>query len=150
MPSIEIICVAQIEPIYFTDLPFQIEVNKNLISHRSPAPLFQSDFDKLKGYIYHLLENEGITAYELLEQGWYDACGNSNILKFIDKVSPDVQSVLKTLLNCSPVKQLLFTSDYQFGPEIVKRFDPIPIAKFWKLHDTNKIILNSAYWITES
>ena len=150
MPSIEIICIDQIEPIYFIDLPFQIEVSKNLISHRSPAPLFSSDFDKLNGYIYHLLENEGITAYELLEQDSYDADGNSNILKFIDEVSPYIHSVLEALLNSSPIKQLLFTSDYQFGPEIVKRFDSIPIAEFWKLHDTNRIRMNSAYWIIES
>lgn len=150
MPSIEIICISQTKPIYLTDLPFQIEVSQELISHRSPSPIFQSDFDKLNGYIYHLLDNEGITAYGLLEKGWYDTYGNSNVLKFIEEIAPCVRSFFETLLNFSPAKQLLFTSDYQFGPELAKRFAPISISEFWKLHDTNKLRINSAYWIIEN
>ena len=154
MPSIEVICVDQIEPICFTGLPFQVEAGKELISHRSPYPLFQSDFNELKGCIYHLLEEEGITAYELLKRDWYDDHGNSNgledNLEFVEEVAPYVHSILEILSKSSPVKQLLFTSDYQFGPKPAKRFAPIPFSKFWELHDTGKIRMNAAYLITAS
>jgi hypothetical protein len=154
MPSIEVICVNQLEPIYFIDLPFRVQAEKELIAHRSPYPLFQSDFDGLKGCIYHLLEEGGITAYELLERDWYDDDGNSNgledNLEFIEEVAPYVHSMLETLLKSSPVKQVLFTSDYQFGPKPAKRFAPIPFAKFWELHDIGKIRMNAAYWINAS
>ena len=54
MPSIEIVCVDQIEVSDFSHLPFAIKAMTTLKSDRSPRPLFQPDFDALKGCIYHL------------------------------------------------------------------------------------------------
>jgi hypothetical protein len=54
VPSIEIICVGQRDPIDFNDLPFAVESGTELKSHRVPKPLFRKDFAGLKGCIYHL------------------------------------------------------------------------------------------------
>jgi len=53
MPSVEIICLRQVEPLQFDSLPFAVEAESMLISHRLPSH-FQSDFDQLSGCIYHL------------------------------------------------------------------------------------------------
>jgi hypothetical protein len=45
MPTIEIVCVAQTEPLDFSNLPFAIIAENKLSSHRG---LFQSDFNKLQ------------------------------------------------------------------------------------------------------
>ena len=53
MPSIEIVAVGQSEPIEVDDLPFAVIVDRKLRSHRS-HPLFQEDFDRVSGVMYHL------------------------------------------------------------------------------------------------
>jgi hypothetical protein len=54
VPSIEIICIDQVDPIDFNDLPFAVESGAEIKSHRIPRPLFARDFAGLKGCIYHL------------------------------------------------------------------------------------------------
>jgi hypothetical protein len=54
MPSIEIVCIGQLEPSDFIRLPFAVRSGSELKSDRRPKPLFQEDFDSLKGCIYHL------------------------------------------------------------------------------------------------
>ena len=55
MPSIEIVCIDQAEVSHFDNLPFLVEAENRLLSHREPHSLFQREFDVLKGCIYHLL-----------------------------------------------------------------------------------------------
>ena len=139
MPSLEIICINQEEPIDVSHLPFEIEAEAQLISHRKPAPLFQSDFDKLNGYIYHILDGEGPTCYNLLIRDWYDEAGNSNgkdeNIEFRDKFTSAVKEMLEELLAASPIGQLLFTTDYQFGPEKPQRYGQVTFAEFRQLHN---------------
>lgn len=151
MPSLEIICLNQAEPSDFSYLPFKVVAEKELISHRSPRPLFQADFDQLEGCIYHLLDKKSFTAYDLLIRDWYYK-GNSNSrdynVEFIEEVSLLVKDMLQQLLLDSPVGQILFTTDYQFGPETVERHGPLPFAEFCRLHNEGAIRMNASYLIT--
>lgn len=129
-------------------------MESELISHRSPSPLFQPDFDALEGYIYHLHDGPGPTAYKLLKQDWYDEFGNSNGLdkniEFRDEFKSAVVYLIEALLFSSNKERILFTSDYQFGPENVTRHGLVSISEFWKLHDEGKLRMNASYLITKS
>ena len=152
MPSLEIICVNQSEPSDFSHLPFTVKAGRELISHRRPTPFFQDDFDKLKGCIYHLLDEGGVTAYDLLIRDWYNEDGNSNGLddnvEFREEYASSVKIMLNQLLSSSPVQQILFTTDYQFGPKTVERHEPMSFAEFWQLHETGEVRMNASYIIT--
>jgi hypothetical protein len=151
MPSLEIICIDQPEPSDFSHLPFRVKAEKELVSHRSPKPLFQADFDRLAGCIYHLLD-DGPTAYDLLVRDWYDDEGNSNGLddnvEFMDEYASPVKEMLEQLLQASPVGQVLFTTDYQFGPKGIEKHGPMSLMEFWDLHEVGKVQMNSSYLIT--
>ena len=53
--------------------------------------------------------------------------------------------VLSTLLAASPEGRLLFTSDWQFGPESEGRYPSVTLTEFWRLHDEKTLRLNAAY-----
>ncbi len=137
MPSIEIICVEQAEPLQFEGLPFDVYAEKELISHRTPSPLFKSDFDAMSGCIYHIVrKNGGWNAGNLVD--W-------EALKFKEEFSPYIKELLEVLLQASPVHQLIFTSDYQFGPDVKHYKRPRTLDKFWKAHDASKLHFNALY-----
>ena len=151
MPSLEIICIKQLEPTDFSHLPFRIEAETVLTSHRSPQPLFQADFDKLEGCIYHLLDEKSITAYNLPKRAWYRENDDSDDnVEFKDEYSPLVKSLIEQLLAASPVGQILFTTDYQFGPNGAKRYRPISFSEFWQIHNAGKVRMNASYLISTS
>lgn len=151
MPSIEIVCIDQEEPVDCSSLPFPVEIGAELVSHRTPSALFQSDYENLEGYMYHLLDGEGPTAYNLLKKQWYDEKGNSNgldeNLEIKDEYKASVQVLLDSLINSSKTGRILFTSDYQFGPTSAIRLGPVSISEFWNLHDAGKLRMNALYLI---
>jgi hypothetical protein len=154
MPSIEIICVGQEHPSGFRDRPFAILAERRLDSHREPS-LFQKCFDDLQGCIYHL----GNPILKRQADGWFfayallnDKCRNqsrSQYLQFKAEFVPFIKFMIFELVRASPSKQLVFTSDWQFGPKRAKSFGPITTEQFWKLHDTFKLRLNSLYDVVE-
>ena len=88
MPTIEIVCVAQTEPLDFSNLPFAIIAENKLSSHRG---LFQSDFNKLQWCIYHLgnpdmrQENDyGFWAFALISEAISEQ-EEEDCLKFNDE-----------------------------------------------------------------
>ena len=138
MPSIEIICVEQAEPLRFVGLPFEFYAETDLISHRGPTPLFQPDFDAMSGCIYHVVQQSGgLNAGDLLE-GWDN-------LKFEEYYAPYIKKLLEVLLQSSPIHRLVFTSDYQFGPDVRRYKRPRTIDKFWETHDEGKLRFNALY-----
>ncbi len=153
MPSIELVAIDQEEPFNCSSLPFKVKVNSELVSHRCPSPLFQSDFDALEGHIYHLLDG-GVTAYDLLKRDWYDVDGNSNgmdeNIEFRDEYKSSVVHFISELLESSGKHIVLFTSDYQFGPAVTQRYGQINVKKFWDLHDSGSLRMNTSYLITQS
>jgi len=155
VPSIEIICVGQLAPGDFGHLPFAVRSGTELKSHRSPKPLFQEDFAGLKGCIYHLGDpalktrnTGGFVAFDLLSDRSRYADPPA-ILEFRAKRVPPMHELLESLMEASPVRRLLFTSDWQFGPELPYRSPPVTLAEFWSRHDSCSLRLNGAYPIHE-
>ena len=150
MPSLEFVCIGQDEPIKFSQLSFTVEAEKELVSHRRPQPLFQSDFDKLQGCIYHLLDERDVTAFDLFKRDWYgnDSAGDETDInvEFRTEYVDCVKVLLRQLIMSSPTHQLLFTTDYQFGPD-EQRFEPISLAEFWEIHEAGKLCMNALYSI---
>lgn len=149
MPSIEIVCIGQLEVSDFNNLPFRLFAGDRLVSHRSPRPLFQPEFDTLQGCIYHLCNpDRGYTAYHLLTAGpeeeelereWWTG------IYFLPAFAPSVRMILAELLNASPVGKVVFTSDYQFGPKVRRYKRSLTLERFWELHDTRKLHMNALY-----
>ncbi len=155
MPSLEIICIGQSTPCDFSQLPFTVKAEKELVSHRLPNPLFQSDFGKSSGYIYHILDScepMCFTCYHLLKRDWYDEHGNDNGLdeniEFREEYEASMIQMLEELLLASPVSQILFTTDYQFGPEVAQRNEVISFATFKELYNAGKVRMNASYLIS--
>ena len=144
----EIVCIGQSEPTDFQHLPFAVQSGTELKSHRTPDPLFQEDFDALRGCIYHLgnpylKTRKGLFfASELLSDRLYS---RPTTLAFRPEFVPGVQDLLKSLVELSPVHQVLFTSDYQFGPKRPYRSAIVTLDEFWSLHNSRKLRFNSAY-----
>ena len=147
MPTIEIACIAQTEPLDFSDLPFAVLAENDLVSHRG---LFQSDFDELHGCIYHLGnpdwrgDDYAFFAYELISDSPEEP---EDCLKFNGEFVPHVKTMFRQLLAASPVGQITFSSDWQFGAENVRRFEAISEERFWEMHDACELRSNAFYKI---
>ncbi len=156
MPSVEIACIGLTKPLPPPKTTFAVEFEAGLRSHRSPSPLFQEEFNALSGSLYHLgnpdlAQNRdgSFFAYELLT----DASRNREpplFLEFASAHLESVRSLVGWLLDTSPVYELLFTSDWQFGPETAERYDAVSLSEFWRLHDAQSIRLNAAYPISRA
>jgi hypothetical protein len=152
MPSIEIICIGQAQPSDFSRLPFAVEAETQLRSHRGSSSLFQQDFDRVQGCIYHLgnpylKDPDAPGAYfasQLLVEWW-------ERLEFQAEYIPSVNQLLEALLTASPGGRVLFTSDYQFGPRPRRRFVRWrTLDEFWTLHDTKRLHMNALYSLMRS
>jgi hypothetical protein len=153
MPSIEIACVGLQQHRRPPQTTFDVLSEVGLVSHRIPSR-FQSDFDATSGSVYHLgtpgqntAASGAYTAYELLS----DECHSQDpqvFLEFDQSHVPSLKELLLWLLESSPERLLLFTSDYQFGPGGSARFGPITTDEFWKLHDSRRLRMNALYSIS--
>lgn len=151
MPSIELICVQQETPLSFSSLPFAVFAESILRSDRKPS-LFQKDFDRTKGCIYHLgnafcgaPDYEGpFFAYELLSE----RCARNlppDYLELEPKIVPALFDLIGVLLHASPVGEVLFTTDWQFGPRGARRYRKTSETIFWRRHAGRKLRLNALY-----
>jgi hypothetical protein len=151
MPSIEIACIGQYAPAPIVATGFAVVGEDRLKSHRVPSR-FQKDFDALSGYLYHLGnrsqrdagEYGRLFAYELLSEASREPFPPS-FLEFSSVHVDEVRAVLSSILAASPVGQVLFTSDWEFGPDWTHRFGPVSLEEFWRLHASRNLYLNSAY-----
>jgi hypothetical protein len=104
--------------------------------------------------LYHLgnptlrdLSKSGLFfAYELLSESSRNQLPPS-FLEFASPYRHEAHVVLTEILGASPIRRILFTSDWQFGPEWTHRFGPLSLEAFWQLHDSRKLQLNAAYAI---
>jgi hypothetical protein len=132
-------------------MAFAVEADPARRSHRSPRPRFQPDFDRASGVLYHLgnpdlketPSGRCFFAYELLSE----ASKNAEFLEFAPEYRVGVESFLESLMAESPVRELIFTSDWQFGPEWTQREPPLGMEEFWRLHDRRELKLNALYSI---
>jgi hypothetical protein len=156
VPSIEVFCVQASLPVMVGDLPFPVRVSLDRKSHRGPAPRFQADFDADRGVLYHLgnpgwKEGTVFFAYNLLE---HDHEENKEIdgeaLVFLPEFASSVRLLLDRLMKASSAKQLLFTSDWQFGPQDTTRGGPFTLSRFWNEHDARRLVYNAAYRLLDA
>ncbi|MBC7528281.1 MAG: hypothetical protein H7308_12105 [Chthonomonadaceae bacterium] len=147
MPSIEIICVGQEEVSDFSDAPFRVFAEDELVSDRSPKPLFKPEFDATAGCIYHLCNPDGsYNAFELLRMGHYNKRRLwKGMVGFRPEYAPYVRQMLRQLLKASPTHEVIFTSDYQFGPGVRRYHSSITLRKFWRLHHARRLHMNALY-----
>ena len=131
---------------------FLIESGRELISDRAHSSTFQSDFDQLNGCIYRIHEKDGRTAYDLLMKDWYDENGEDNgtdnNIEFIAEHDSSFIELIRRLIQESPVGEIVFTSDYQFGPDEFTRFEKLKMSDFLTIYKNNKLRINSLYRVT--
>lgn len=153
MPSIELVCIGQSKPVDCSNYPFAVEASSEIVSHRTPAPRFKSDFDGLTGVIYHLgnpnlkVRNHGAYfAYELLSEASRSAEPPS-ALEFRPEYAAAVFELLAILVHESPQSEVLFTSDWQFGPDHTLRLGRVSLADLQGLHESSALLLNALYTV---
>ena len=156
MPSIEVACIGLTQPVRLEAQGFVLESGLGLRAQRLPAS-FQPDFAALTGCLYRLGKRAvrepprgaSVAAYELLSVGSREPFPPS-FLEFSPEHVGEVRRVVAEILAASPLGRVLFTSDWQFGPEWTHRFGPLTLAEFWSLHDSRALYLNTAYALEQS
>jgi hypothetical protein len=156
MPSIEIACIGLSTPLRPPPTSFAVVCEPGLTSHRSPTPRFQADFDGLSGCLYHLgnpqfagSDRGAYFAYDLLSPRSVESDPPS-FLEFDPVHVASARSFLQWVLAASPARRILFTSDWQFGPDWTRSLGPISLTEFWNLHDSRNLLLNAAYPIANA
>lgn len=153
MPSIELICIEQHEPLQLPTFPFAIRAEPQLLSHRMPS-FFQRDFDQLRGCIYHLgnprCDEPGYGgfyfAYELLSERCRYPIPN-RFLEFAPEFLPAIFDLVSLLLAASPARLVVFTTDWQCGPASPRRYRSITERTFWQRHANKRLRVNALYAI---
>jgi len=150
MPTIEIVSVGSKE---VPDLPcydgFAYIAEGGVVSHRG---LFQKELDKNDGIIVHLAnkefegeEDEGWFAGGIMN--WDDDSGFDPVV-FEKHRFPDVIDLLERLIVESPCSEVIFLTDYQFGPEKSEVAEnSISMPEFVDLHTQRKLRYNKLYRI---
>jgi len=65
--------------------------------------------------------------------------------RFLDQYKIDIDKLLKTALEKSPIKKICILTDYQFGPEKESIETICTIEDFWQKHDNDGLIFNTLY-----
>lgn len=65
--------------------------------------------------------------------------------QFLNEYKADIDRILKTALEKSPIKRICFLSDYQFGPEKANKEIIYTVSDFWNLHNNQGLVFNTLY-----
>ena len=85
-------------------------------------------------------------AYELLSR----ACVQQKTSVFVEfkrNIAPHVMMILRQLIGKSPQSRIIFTTDYQFSENRVRRFKRISLDAFWEMHKNQRLRFNASYEI---
>ncbi len=153
MPSIELVCIDQSEPLEFSDLPFALVADRELVSHRT-RPLFQWELSRLRGCMYHVGNPQCATpssqgaffAYEVLSSGSRER-QRRRFFEIAPQFRDGFRALVGTLLEASPSHSVFFYTDWQFGPTRAARGGLISDSDFWRYHDMHQLRLNACYTI---
>lgn len=161
MPTIELVSIGcESAPDFSGYATFKAiaEVGR-LKSHRG---IFQEIFDKQRGAIVHLGnpsfdpgELRPWYADELMDWEKVDAIaplGKKRITPCIFKksVKPELKRLLSDLLNRSPVRKVIFSTDYQFTSHPAQEKGTVTLPQFTELLDHDTILFNTLFWIADS
>ncbi|MCX2478367.1 hypothetical protein OQY15_04650 [Pedobacter sp. MC2016-15] len=152
-----------------SDFEFTIIEENKLKSHRG---LFYDFLRQQSGTIVHLgnpcfknQKDNGFYAGEIidfsidpneeitipinnLDSPIYDSGANQLFrFRFLDQYKADIDKLLKTALDKSPIKKIYLLTDYQFGPEKESIVTISIIEEFWQRHDNDGLIFNTLYEI---
>ncbi|WP_316821150.1 hypothetical protein [Pedobacter gandavensis] len=91
--------------------------------------------------------NEEITIpINNLDNPIYDSGASQQFrFRFLDQYKADIDKLLKTALDKSPIKKTCILTDYQFGPENERIETIYTIQDFWQQHDNDGLIFNTLY-----
>jgi hypothetical protein len=64
---------------------------------------------------------------------------------FLPSFRSAVQQLLERLVTASATSRVLFTSDWQFGPDESVRGGPFTLAVLWAAHDAGRLVYNAGY-----
>ncbi|MES2708457.1 MAG: hypothetical protein V4726_17830 [Verrucomicrobiota bacterium] len=153
MPSIELVCAEQSEPLEFSNLPFALATDRHPASHR-PRPLFQRELSRLRGCMYHIGNPQcadpayqgAFFAFDVLSSD-----SRERQRRRFFEIAPEFRegfcSLLRRLLEASPTHTVFLYTDWQFGPAQTTRGGLISESAFWHRHDTRQLRLNACYMI---
>jgi hypothetical protein len=150
MPTIEIVSINAIElQLIQDDFDIAIIEENKLNSHRS---LFFNFLQQNKGVIIHIgnpeLKKEKETGFfggQIIDWNFEPEEETQCRFKFLEKHKNDIDRLLKIALEKSPIKKILFLTDYQFGPEKESIELINTITNFWERHDNEGIEFNKLY-----
>jgi hypothetical protein len=167
MPTIEIASI-NATGLGLSQAEFDVAIieEAKLMSHRG---LFYELLNKQKGTIIHIgnpdIKNSnegGFFAGEIIDWDFEpgdiiipvaassDESDNSGAnqqfqFKFLNQFKSDIDKLLRTALDKSPIKRVCFLTDYQFGPEKANTEIIYTISDFWTLHDNEGLTFNTMY-----
>lgn len=152
MPSIELFCVDQRQPlISLQGRHIEVIADSHNVSHRGAASRFQHLFSHHDGVLYHLGEPQPpparssfFTAYGLLSEACLEADPPS-FLMFKEELCAEMDELLNVLLDASPSQRLIWTSDWQFGPSWVRYHPPLTCDDLWLMHHDQRLNWHTAY-----
>jgi len=159
MPSIELVsigCDSAPDFSGYGTFKAMAEVGR-LKSHRG---IFQETFDKERGTIVHLGNNSlpdepgPWFADELIDWKRVDAIApvgseGTKPCVFKKSVKPELKNLLSDLLNRSPVRKVIFSTDYQFADNPAQAKGPITLTEFTDLLERDAIPFNTLFWIAD-
>jgi hypothetical protein len=154
MPSIELVCIGQPEPLTLSGMPFALAADRELVSHRIPRPLFRRELSRLTGCMYHIGNprcaspdyHGAFFAYDVLSPE-----SRERQRRRFFEVAPQFRDsfcrLVHALLDASPVHSVFFYTDWQFGPRRPFRGGVISESVSWQQYDTHRLRLNACYTI---
>lgn len=108
--------------------------------------------DKEAGYVAGALVDWGFEPAEIIiprysENDLTSSSGANQQFRFklLAQFKSDIDKLLKTALNHSPIHKICFLTDYQFGSENAKTEICYTITEFWIQHDTEGLVFNTLY-----
>ena len=87
-------------------------------------------------------------AYDLLSRNCQNQ-SNSVFFEFKKKYISEINKLLITLFDKSPVPKIIFTTDYQFSDNKPKRVKNLSLRQFWNFHKTQELLFNTLYEINK-
>lgn len=81
--------------------------------------------------------------------GEFEGGANQQVkFKFLSQFKQDIDRLLKTALEKSPIKKCYIFTDYYFGPEKERREEVKTISDLWNRHDKEGLVFNTIYELT--
>lgn len=130
----------------FKNLDITVTGSSPPISHRGSSSIWQPEFDKLGGTLFHLGDPVNIKVrqdrYYLYDAFDLDA-SDRQFVKFLPKYQRDFEFIVRAIMSRSKVGRIFVTTDVWLGPKPVRYRRPIGLDKFLEASRVRGIRRNS-------